>query len=62
MFHHGQDVTRTCVCDNVSKLWLQEQEYHFQLVPSDNIVLLAVNVQLQGGIEEAQVKGEREIL
>lgn len=55
-----KDVTRTCVCDGVSKLWLQEQVYHFQLVPSDNIVLLAVNVQLQGGSEEAQVSIRKE--
>ncbi|MPC50292.1 hypothetical protein E2C01_044116 [Portunus trituberculatus] len=60
MFHHGQDVTRTCVCDGVSKLWLQEQVYHFQLVPNDNIILLAVNVQLQGGSKEAQVSIRKE--
>lgn len=53
---HRQDVTRTCVCEGVSKLWLRDHVYHFQLVPSDNVVLLAFHVQLQGDSEEAQVR------
>lgn len=55
-----KDMTHTCVCEGVSKLWLHEQVYHFQLVPSDNIVLLAINVQLQGGNEEAKINIRKE--
>lgn len=59
-FISTKDVTRTCVCEGVSKLWLRDHVYHFQLVPSDNVVLLAFHVQLQGDSEEAQVDIRKE--
>lgn len=46
---------RTCVCEGVSKSWLRDSSYTFHFVPDDNIVLLALKIQLNGGSEEIQV-------
>lgn len=51
---------RTCVCEGVNKTWLREPTYEFHLTPSDNIVLLAIKVQVEGGSEDVQVQIRKE--
>ncbi|XP_042857849.1 kelch-like protein 40 [Penaeus japonicus] len=51
---------RTCVCEGVSKSWLTDSHYQFHLVPDDNIVLLALKIQLSGGTEEVQLEIRKE--
>nr|XP_053632998.1 uncharacterized protein LOC128688952 isoform X3 [Cherax quadricarinatus] len=51
---------RTVLCEGVNKTWLREPTYQFHLLPSDNIVLLAVKVQLEGGAEDVQLEIRKE--
>lgn len=55
-----KDRMRTCLCEGVSRTWLREPSYQFHLVSSDNIVLLAVKVQLDGGAEDVQLEIRKE--
>ncbi|XP_064111042.1 BTB/POZ domain-containing protein 2-like isoform X2 [Macrobrachium nipponense] len=55
-----KDQMRSCVCEGVNKTWLRDSEYEFQFVASDNIVLLAVKVQLGGGAEDIQLDIRKE--
>lgn len=55
-----KDQMRSCVCEGVNKTWLRDSEYEFQFVASDNIVLLAVKLQLGGGAEDIQLDIRKE--
>ncbi|XP_068214996.1 BTB/POZ domain-containing protein 6-like [Palaemon carinicauda] len=51
---------RSCLCEGVNKTWLRDTEYEFQFVVSDNIVLMAIKVQLGGGEEDIQLDIRKE--
>ncbi|XP_042212559.1 BTB/POZ domain-containing protein 1-like [Homarus americanus] len=51
---------RTCLCEGVNKTWHREPIYLFSLIPSDNIVLLAVRVQLEGGTQDVKLEIRKE--
>ncbi|CAL4169366.1 unnamed protein product [Meganyctiphanes norvegica] len=56
----SKDQMRTCVCEEVKKQWIQQSSYEFSISSSDNIVLMAIKLQLDGGTTETTVEIHKE--
>ncbi|XP_076060265.1 BTB/POZ domain-containing protein 6-like [Oratosquilla oratoria] len=58
--HITKDQMRTFVFEDPSKRDYRDPWYEFSLVPSDNIILLALKLQIRGGNETVQVEVRKE--